>query len=309
KEEGWNRIEEYVQYQDDLWDDPPPPMNVSFISEMVKPTFKGRLERACKQISYLTTATQTKNSRNPYLICKKIRGAHEADKCDQNKTPEQEKCLTNIIRGCTDNSPRSLQQVGRANPPTLKLDAPTFAITTRSGTSTHDPPYPTPPSPTTVNQTKGMIEKGGSKGEETTVARNEETPHSPTFYHPFKSSSVPFPYRLKKQKTGDEDERLLSIFRQILFNLPFLEAMIHMPKGVKVLKDLLSHKEKLEKAASFIKLSEEFLEMDEDELVPIILGRPFLATTRAVIDVHKRNLSLRVENETVTFNSGKSMRS
>nr|GEV33630.1 hypothetical protein [Tanacetum cinerariifolium] len=35
------------------------------------------------------------------------------------------------------------------------------------------------------------------------------------------------------------------------------QAMIHMPKGDKVLKDLLSHKEKLEKAASSVKLSEE----------------------------------------------------
>ncbi|GJQ96265.1 hypothetical protein Tco_0007404 [Tanacetum coccineum] len=33
--------------------------------------------------------------------------------------------------------------------------------------------------------------------------------------------------------------------------------MIHMPKGAKVLKDLLSHKDKLEKAASSVKLSEE----------------------------------------------------
>ncbi|GJZ29026.1 hypothetical protein Tco_0573673 [Tanacetum coccineum] len=33
--------------------------------------------------------------------------------------------------------------------------------------------------------------------------------------------------------------------------------MIHMPKGAKVLKDLLSHKEKLKKAASSVKLSEE----------------------------------------------------
>ncbi|GJX20525.1 hypothetical protein Tco_0223202 [Tanacetum coccineum] len=49
--------------------------------------------------------------------------------------------------------------------------------------------------------------------------------------------------------------------------------------------------------------------MDEDELVPIILGRPFLATARAVIEVHEGNLSLRVRNETITFNIGKSMKS
>ncbi|GJY82797.1 DNA-directed DNA polymerase [Tanacetum coccineum] len=51
------------------------------------------------------------------------------------------------------------------------------------------------------------------------------------------------------------------------------------------------------------------LEMDEDELVSIILGRPFLATARAVSDVHEGKLSLRVGSETVTFNIGKSMKS
>ncbi|GKE37116.1 hypothetical protein Tco_1460521 [Tanacetum coccineum] len=112
--------------------------------------------------------------------------------------------------------------------------------------------------------------------------------------------------KIKQQKKDDEDERLLSIFKQIHINLPFLEAMIHMPKGAKFLKYLLSHKEKLEKVASSVKL---ILEMDEDELVPIILGRPFLATARAVIDVHEGKLSLRVGSETVTFNIEKSIKS
>ncbi|GJR33952.1 hypothetical protein Tco_1209636 [Tanacetum coccineum] len=49
--------------------------------------------------------------------------------------------------------------------------------------------------------------------------------------------------------------------------------------------------------------------MHEDELVTIILGRPFLATARAVIDVHEGKLSLRVRSETVTFNIRKSMKS
>ncbi|GKF80609.1 hypothetical protein Tco_0239211, partial [Tanacetum coccineum] len=87
--------------------------------------------------------------------------------------------------------------------------------------------------------------------------QDEESPRSSILYQPSKSSNLPFPSRVKKQKKDDEDERLLSIFKQIHINLPFLEAMIHMPKGAKVLKDLLSHKEKLEKAASSVKLSEE----------------------------------------------------
>ncbi|GJV53225.1 hypothetical protein Tco_1448966 [Tanacetum coccineum] len=49
--------------------------------------------------------------------------------------------------------------------------------------------------------------------------------------------------------------------------------------------------------------------MDKDELVPIILGRPFLATARVVINVHEGKVSLKVGSETITFNIGKSMKS
>jgi hypothetical protein len=43
------------------------------------------------------------------------------------------------------------------------------------------------------------------------------------------------------------------------------------------------------------------LEMEEDDLVPIILGRPFLATARVVIDVHDGKLTLRVGTDSLTF--------
>ena len=41
--------------------------------------------------------------------------------------------------------------------------------------------------------------------------------------------------------------------------------------------------------------------MDEDANIPLILGRPFLATSRALIDVEKKELMLRVLDEKVTF--------
>ena len=41
--------------------------------------------------------------------------------------------------------------------------------------------------------------------------------------------------------------------------------------------------------------------MEEDKEVPIILEKPFLATRRALIDVQKRELRLRVQEEEVTF--------
>ncbi|KAL8535093.1 hypothetical protein ACS0TY_010929 [Phlomoides rotata] len=43
------------------------------------------------------------------------------------------------------------------------------------------------------------------------------------------------------------------------------------------------------------------LEMKEDEAVPLILGRPFLATGGAVIDVKKGELVLNVEDDHVLF--------
>ncbi|XP_024022403.1 uncharacterized protein LOC112091896 [Morus notabilis] len=44
------------------------------------------------------------------------------------------------------------------------------------------------------------------------------------------------------------------------------------------------------------------LDMEEDQEIPIILGRPFLATGRALIDVHSGNLTLRVNEEKAIFN-------
>ncbi|GKC54525.1 putative reverse transcriptase domain-containing protein [Tanacetum coccineum] len=48
------------------------------------------------------------------------------------------------------------------------------------------------------------------------------------------------------------------------------------------------------------------LDMPEDIKVPLILGRPFLSTARAKIDVYKRKITLRVGEEKIVFTSVKS---
>ncbi|GKE50174.1 zinc finger, CCHC-type containing protein, partial [Tanacetum coccineum] len=45
------------------------------------------------------------------------------------------------------------------------------------------------------------------------------------------------------------------------------------------------------------------LDMPEDVKVPLILGRPFLSTTHAKIDVLKRKITLRVGDDKITFKS------
>jgi len=50
------------------------------------------------------------------------------------------------------------------------------------------------------------------------------------------------------------------------------------------------------------------MEMEEDNQVPILLGRPFLATARAIIDVKNGRLAFNVGKETVKFDLAKLMK-
>lgn len=50
------------------------------------------------------------------------------------------------------------------------------------------------------------------------------------------------------------------------------------------------------------------LDNEVDVNVPIILGRPFLATVRALVDVERRDLWFRVNEEEVLFNFCKTMK-
>ena len=51
----------------------------------------------------------------------------------------------------------------------------------------------------------------------------------------------------------------------------------------------------------------EVLDMKEDKEALIIMGRPFLATWQALIDIREGNLSLRVNGEEIKFNIPQAM--
>ena len=67
------------------------------------------------------------------------------------------------------------------------------------------------------------------------------------------------------------------------------------PRGA--IEDVLVKVDKFIFPADFI-----VLDMEEDKEIPIILGRPFLATGRAMIDVQRGELKLRVQEDEVKFN-------
>ena len=50
------------------------------------------------------------------------------------------------------------------------------------------------------------------------------------------------------------------------------------------------------------------LDMEEDKEIPIILGRPFLATAKAMIDMQRGEFKLRVHDDEVKFNVFEAMR-
>ncbi|XP_076959534.1 uncharacterized protein LOC143635641 [Bidens hawaiensis] len=56
---------------------------------------------------------------------------------------------------------------------------------------------------------------------------------------------VPYPARVKNKKFTREYGNFLDMFRQLRINLPFIEALQHMTKYAKFLKDLLKRKESL----------------------------------------------------------------
>ncbi|XP_073017909.1 uncharacterized protein [Primulina eburnea] len=78
-------------------------------------------------------------------------------------------------------------------------------------------------------------------------------------------------------------------------SIQLADRSIKYPKGV--LEDVLV------KVDKFIFLVDFFvLDMEEDREIPLILGRPFLATGRALIGVQKGELVLRLNDEKVAFN-------
>ncbi|XP_022858776.1 uncharacterized protein LOC111379600 [Olea europaea var. sylvestris] len=77
--------------------------------------------------------------------------------------------------------------------------------------------------------------------------------------------------------------------------LQLMDRAITYPKGI--IEDMLVKVDKFIFPVDFV-----VLDMEEDEKVPLILSRPFLATRRALIDVQEGKLMLRVNEEQVTFN-------
>ncbi|GJZ33039.1 reverse transcriptase domain-containing protein [Tanacetum coccineum] len=140
--------------------------------------------------------------------------------------------------------------------------------------------------------------------------------------------SIPYPSRANKQKLHEKDDNLaskflveclaladlgasinlmpLSIwknFSHILRNLPFLlklilelQIQIELTSPFDMSEDVFVRVGKFHFPADFV-----VVDYVVDPRVPLILGRPFLRTARALIDVYSEELTLRVDDEAITF--------
>ena len=82
--------------------------------------------------------------------------------------------------------------------------------------------------------------------------------------------------------------------------LQMADRSMAQPEGV--LEDVLVKVGKIIFPMDFV-----IMKMEEDTQVPLLLGRPFLATGAALINVQKGELTLRVGNEAVQFNLNRSL--
>ncbi|KAL2491982.1 Uncharacterized protein Adt_27610 [Abeliophyllum distichum] len=166
-----------------------------------------------------------------------------------------------------------------------------------------------------------QVEWSEQKAEEATE-QNSNTPQVKAIV-PVKAyiPHIPFPQRLQKSKLDKQFAKFLEVFKKLDI-IPFADAIAQMPSYAKkiglgnakattvsiqlvdrsikhprgIIEDILVKVDKL------IFLADIILDMEEDKDVPIILGHPFLATGRALIDVHKGQLILRLNDEKVVIN-------
>ncbi|CAN6554874.1 unnamed protein product [Malus baccata var. baccata] len=99
----------------------------------------------------------------------------------------------------------------------------------------------------------------------------------------------------KKKKLVDFEKRLgQGEIKPTSVILQLADRSIAYPRGI--IEDLIIKVDNLYLPAYFV-----ILDMDEDMQTPIILGHPFMATARTLIDVETGTLTLRVQDQSVVF--------
>nr|GEX26166.1 reverse transcriptase domain-containing protein [Tanacetum cinerariifolium] len=249
-----------------------------------------------------------------------------------NQTNEIKNMMASLLQMNTASTSgsRSLPSNTVANP-----KGEVKAITTRSGLVIDGPTVPTPPQ--SVNpEVDEHVEETFTNPDlaENTIkvppppaqkykppSQREFVVHKRDPLHP----NIHYPSRMLKQKQQEKDEiqihKFWQMFKQFHINITLADALILMPKKKLGLPELIPTRMTLELANRaictpvgiardvFVLVSKftfpaDFIIVDyeSDPRVPLILGRPFLRTACALIDVHSEEMILRDGDERLTLN-------
>ncbi|GJT01870.1 reverse transcriptase domain-containing protein [Tanacetum coccineum] len=139
---------------------------------------------------------------------------------------------------------------------------------------------------------------------------------------PNQRTSIPFPsrrnYERRREKANDQIEKFYEIFRDLSFEISFTDALTlaeicldskNLTRKQKEVDEMArtplnanSQQRTFNGGKSSFRHDLRLLNLKPDPRVPLILGRSFLKTSRALIDVYEGEITLRVGKEAITFN-------
>nr|GEZ36530.1 reverse transcriptase domain-containing protein [Tanacetum cinerariifolium] len=112
---------------------------------------------------------------------------------------------------------------------------------------------------------------------------------------PNPKSSIPYPSRRNDEKNREKANNQIKKFYQIFKDMKLADRSISHPVGVA--EDVYVKVGSFHFPTDFV-----VVDFDVDPRVPLILGRSFLKTGRALIDLFEGELTFRVGKEAITFN-------
>ncbi|GKB01256.1 reverse transcriptase domain-containing protein [Tanacetum coccineum] len=180
------------------------------------------------------------------------------------------------------------------------------SIMTRSGLTNAEPYIPPPVPPTPRVEVEKELE---ALMDEAYITSPRNTAHVPPLrFQPVSppkpkedpkpnphQPKIPYPLRLNKTKLLDKNNVQISKFPKKLKSWKVSHSL-YPTRSRGIGEDVIVKVKKFNFIANFF-----IVDFEADPRVPIILGRPFLRTARALVDMYEDKLTLRLRNEKVVF--------
>nr|GEY81594.1 hypothetical protein [Tanacetum cinerariifolium] len=156
--------------------------------------------------------------------------------------------MMNFMQNLYNNKQSSSSSLPSNKIPNPKGEAK--AITIRSGMSYKEPPIPPPgveqQEPTEETTDTELPSTKDIQPPLIQVEVQVDKPiEEPSVVIPKTKANLPFPSRLQKEKDDSLAAKFMEIFRDLHFELSFVDALVYMPKFSPMFKKLLNNKDKL----------------------------------------------------------------